>query len=98
MAAVDPSQFFPLRKSFPELTDIQLANVCLFCTGCSYNDISDLRGVSLDSVKESLKIAQSNLGLHSSQTLRIVVLSRLFMHTALSVAITPNPTSNYDSK
>lgn len=93
MAAVDPSQFFPLRKFFPELTDIQLANVCLFCTGCSYNDISELRGVSLDSVKESLKIAQSNLGLHSSQTLRIVVLSRLFMNTALFASTIPNTAS-----
>ena len=57
MAAIDPSQFKALHKYFPDLTLTQLATAYMYSTGIPVGTIAQLRDVSEDTVKDSLKAA-----------------------------------------
>lgn len=84
MAAIDPIQFSPLRKFFPELTEIQSVHVCMLVFGgISVEDIAELREVTSDTVKESLNSTQKRLGVSSMKLLRAIVISRVLMSISL---------------
>lgn len=84
MAAIDPIQFSPLRKFFPELTEIQSVHVCMLVFGgISVDDIAELREVTSDTVKESLNSTQKRLGVSSMKLLRAIVISRVLMSISL---------------
>lgn len=86
MAAVDPSQFLPLRKFFPELTELQSVHVCMLAFGnISLEDLAELRDVAPDTVKESMNSAQKKLGVSSMKLLRTVVISRVLVSISLSL-------------
>jgi len=84
MAAIDPIQFSPLRKFFPELTEIQSVHVCMLVFGgISVEDIAELRDVTPDTVKESLSSTQKRLGVGSMKLLRALVMSRILMSISM---------------
>ncbi|MFS7253237.1 helix-turn-helix transcriptional regulator [Rahnella rivi] len=84
MAAVDPIQFLPLRKFFPELTEIQAVHVCMLVFGhLSVEELAELRNIAPNTVKESMSSVQKKLGVDSMKLLRVIVLSRVLMHIAL---------------
>lgn len=84
MAAVDPSQFLPLRKFFPELTELQSVHVCMLVFGnLSIEDLAELRDVAPNTVKESMLSVQKKLGVNSMKLLRTIVVSRVLMHIAM---------------
>lgn len=86
MAAVDPSQFLPLRKFFPELTELQSVHVCMLVFGnISLEDLAELRDVATDTVKESMNSAQKKLGVSSMKLLRTIVISRVLVSISLSL-------------
>lgn len=84
MAAVDPIQFLPLCKFFPELTEIQSVHVCMLVFGgISVEDIAELRDVTTGTVKESLNSTQKRLGVGSMKLLRAIVISRVLMSISM---------------
>jgi DNA-binding NarL/FixJ family response regulator len=84
MAAVDPIQFLPLRKFFPELTEIQSVHVCLLVFGqLSVEELAELRDIAPNTVKESISSVQKKLGVSSMKLLRTFVMGRVLMHIAL---------------
>lgn len=86
MAAVDPIQFSPLRKFFPELTEIQSVHVCMLVFGhLSIEELAELRDIAPNTVKESMSSVQKKLGVNSMKLLRTLVMSRVLMHIALYI-------------
>ncbi|WP_105655873.1 hypothetical protein [Cronobacter dublinensis] len=81
MAAVDPIHFEKAINLFPQLSETQALNCYLFATSANYNEISELRGNSPVSVKKTLEKAQVNLELHSVQSIRPVILTRIMFNS-----------------
>jgi DNA-binding CsgD family transcriptional regulator len=84
MAAIDPSQFKALYKHFPELTENQIVNVLLFSIGNNFDEIAEIRCVSVTTIKKGLYSAQEKLDLQSLHMLRTVVLNRMFIQTLIA--------------
>ncbi|MBU9819688.1 TraJ protein [Rahnella sp. BCC 1045] len=86
MAAVDPSQFSPLHKFFPELTELQAVHTCMLVFGhLSVAELAELRDIAPNTVMESMSSAQKKLGVGSMKHLRITVTNRVLMHIALYI-------------
>lgn len=85
MAIVDPSEYEPFCKLFPELTDTQTINTCLYSSGATHKEIAELRRISANAVRQSLSAAQKNLGLFTSSELRSVFMTRLMIDMYLSI-------------
>ncbi|WP_151260344.1 helix-turn-helix transcriptional regulator [Pantoea ananatis] len=86
MAAVDPSHFSHLSKFFPELTELQAVHICMLVYGCiSVEEIAELRSVTTDTVKESLRSAQKKLGVGSMKLLRSAVICRVLIGISIFI-------------
>lgn len=90
MAAVDPIVYAQLCKLFPNLTILQVADVCLYSAGATYKDIGQLRAVSPETVKKSLEAAQKRLCISNLQSLKVAFLCRLLFRQALSISSISN--------
>jgi len=77
MAAIDPSQFKALHKYFPALTLTQLATAYMYSTGIPVGTIAQLRDVSEDTVKDSLKAACNRMQLTSISTMGTAIQLKL---------------------
>lgn len=73
MAAIDPSQFRAIHKRFPQLTLTQSADAFMFSEGVSIAMIAELRGVSEDSVKESLAAVRKKMGVTTGHAMTAVI-------------------------
>lgn len=86
MAEIDPQQFAPLSKFFPELTPLQSSQVCMlvFCH-LTVEELADFRGVSVNTVKESMCAAQKKLRVSSIKDLKVAVTNRVLMRLVLAI-------------
>jgi hypothetical protein len=90
MAALDFNQFSHLHKFFPELTELQSGYAYLLAFGSySVASIAEIRGVSTETVKESVFSIKQKLHVSDMKSLRVVILSRVLM--SLSVLLCENP-------
>lgn len=79
MAAVDPIVYAQLCKLFPELTQLQVTDTCLYSAGATYKETGELRGVSAETIKKSLEAARKRLDINNLQSLRLIFLSRVML-------------------
>ncbi|PVZ84147.1 transcriptional regulator [Serratia sp. S1B] len=79
MASVESKEFAQYNKIFPELTPTQSITSIMFSMGLPITTISELRGVSDDTVRKSLQEARQKLDLSNISSLRGVVQVRLTM-------------------
>ncbi|NWC64010.1 conjugal transfer protein [Cedecea sp. P7760] len=80
MAAVDPIVYSKLCKLFPELTQLQITDTCLYSAGATYKESGELRGVSPETIKKSLEAARRRLDINNLQSLRLIFLSRVVLN------------------
>lgn len=85
MANMDPIDYAPLCKLFPELTKNQIVNICLYTSGATHKQIAQIRDVSQDAVRQSFSSAQKRLRVVSSSELRSVFMARLIIDMYMSV-------------
>lgn len=81
MATIDPSQFKAVHKFFPQLTRTQSADAFMFSKGVPTAIIAELRDISEDSVKDSLKTVRKKLGVTSAHAM----ITAVDMSVALEV-------------
>jgi hypothetical protein len=77
MAVVDINNLYRYHEIFPELTDIQ-ADTCLLAgMGVPVKKIAGMRGVSPETVKQTLLVSRGRMELGSLSDLRLAVNIRL---------------------
>lgn len=87
MVAIEPKHFSSLNSFFPELTALQSMQVCMLAFGnITIKDLAEHRGVSENTIKESMDSVQKKLGVNSIKMLRTVVISRVLLKLAISVS------------
>lgn len=77
MAAVDTTQFARYCTIFPELTAVQSETCILLSMGLSLKTVAAIRGVSQQTVKETLNAIRMRLELNSALDVRIATNVRL---------------------
>lgn len=87
MANVDPTKLSFFFNLFPELNQRQCRLVLLLTMGASIEDLSDIEKCTPNSIRKSLREAQSKLSISSQNCLRVVTLSRIIFF--LSSGIVP---------
>ena len=85
MAAIDPIHFQPLHKYFPDLTLTQLATAYMYSTGVSVPAIAQLRNVSEETVRDSLKAVCKRMELTTLATMGTAVQLRLSVGLLVTV-------------
>ncbi|MEN3262646.1 LuxR C-terminal-related transcriptional regulator [Sodalis endosymbiont of Spalangia cameroni] len=73
MAAIDPRQFRAVHKLFPQLTLTQSSDALMFSKGIPMAIIAEIRGISEDAVKNSLKAVRRKLGVTSTHAMITVI-------------------------
>ncbi|MGL5103484.1 MAG: helix-turn-helix transcriptional regulator [Plesiomonas sp.] len=79
MAALDPTQFEPFYKLFPELTPTETRVAIMHSAGMPPKEIGRLKGATGSTQRNQIANAREKLGLHTSGELRAVVQIRLLL-------------------
>lgn len=79
MAALDPTQFEPFYKIFPELTQAQTQAVLLMAIGLPGKDVSQVKGYSTSRYSTLVEEARERLQVPTKGVLRTVVHLRVIL-------------------
>jgi DNA-binding CsgD family transcriptional regulator len=79
MAALDPTQFEPFYKLFPELTRVETYTVILYSAALPFKDIARLKGGSAGTQKNLIANAREKLAVNTSSELKTAVQIRLLL-------------------
>lgn len=87
MAVIDPEHYAPFSTFFPELTHLQSKQVCLLAFNhLTVEELAEFRGVSVNTVRESMSAAQKKLRVNSIKDLKIVVTLRVLEKLGLAIS------------